>query len=104
MKNSTKNKGNLGKNNKTFTQKVLAFLKGSAIAVVVYLLLGLLFSDFIMDEDYYEYTKTTQQLNDLLFELDELKSSGLEKRKIELEKQLEEAKEEYEKALEESNN
>lgn len=104
MNNLTKNKGNSSKNNETFLQKVLKFCKGAAIAVIMYLILGLLFSDFIMDEDYYEYTKTMQQLNNLLFEFDELKDSGLEKRKAELEKELEEAKEAYEKALEESNN
>lgn len=103
MKNSTKNRVNSSKNNKTFGHKVLAFLKGSVIAVGVYLILGALFSDFIVDEDYYEYTKTTKQLNDLLFELDELKSNGLETRKAELEKELEKAKAEYEKALEKSN-
>lgn len=102
MKTLEKNKGNTGKKNDTFLQKVLRFFKGVAIAVVAYLILGVLFSDFIMNEDYYEYTKTTQELNDLLYELDDIKANGLENRKAELEKELKEAKEAYEKALEES--
>lgn len=102
MKTLEKNKGNTGKKNDTFLQKVLRFFKGAVIAVVAYLMLGVLFSDFIMNEDYYEYTKTTQELNDLLYELDDIKANGLEKRKAELEKELKEAKQAYEKALEES--
>lgn len=102
MKTLEKNKGNTGKKNDTFLQKVLRFFKGVAIAVAAYLVLGVLFSDFIMNEDYYEYTKTTQELNDLLYELDDIKANGLEKRKADLEKELKEAKEAYEKALEES--
>lgn len=103
MKTLDKSKGNTENKKSTFLQKVLKFLKGAAIAVGAYLILGVLFSDFIMSEDYYEYTKTTQQLNELLYELDEVKANGLEKRKAELEKELEDAKKAYEKALEESN-